>query len=115
MMDMLDSEKEMILFQSLIARKGMQYIVDTAAQIFGNPLFVCDLGYKILCCSSDGPADDPFWTYLREHNYSMPEPISQLCVPAISQRSTHWTSRRSGSTVSYGIHSWLPVSGMDVM
>lgn len=72
------NEKEARLLRALIARKGMQNIVDTAAEVLGNPLFVCDLGYKIICRSSSGGVDDEFWESLRDHNYSLPEQIGQI-------------------------------------
>lgn len=77
-MEVNREEKEMRLLRALIARKGMQKIVDTAASVFGNPLFVCDLGYKIICRSQAGAAQDPFWDSLREHSYSLPEQIAQI-------------------------------------
>ena len=52
-MDCSYTEKEMLLLRALIERKGMQNIVDTAAEVFGNPVFVSDLGYKILCRSKN--------------------------------------------------------------
>lgn len=36
-MDVTYKEKEMRLLQSLIERNGMQYIIDTAAEVFGKP------------------------------------------------------------------------------
>lgn len=71
-------EKEVLLLQALVDRNGMQNIVDTAAQVFGNPVFVSDLGYKILCCSRHDSAFDSFWEYLQSNNYSLPEQIAQI-------------------------------------
>lgn len=71
-------EKETRLLRALIDRKGMQNIIDTASQVFGNPVFVCDLGYKILCYSDHDASFDSFWEYLRECSYSMPQQVSQI-------------------------------------
>lgn len=68
----------MRLLQSLIERNGMQYIIDTAAEVFGNPLFVCDLGYKIIGYSDHEAIYDDFWEYMKNHSYSIPEQISQI-------------------------------------
>lgn len=73
-----DTEKEMRLLQSLIARKGMQHIIDTATEVFENPLLVSDLGYKILCRSSRCDVKDSFWQYLDDHHFSLPEQIAQI-------------------------------------
>lgn len=71
-------EKEILLLQALIERKGLQNIADTAAQVFGNPVFISDLGYKILCCSQHTSAFDSFWEYLQSSSYSLPEQIAQI-------------------------------------
>lgn len=71
-------EKEGRILKSLIERKGMQHIVDTAAEAFGNPVFVCDLGYKIVCHSHRECAVDAFWNTMKEHRYSLPEQIAQI-------------------------------------
>lgn len=71
-------EKEMRLLRALIQRKGMQHILDTAAEVFENPVFVCDLGYKVLGRSGQRDAEDPFWTYLDDHSFGIPEHIAQI-------------------------------------
>ncbi|MDO4305541.1 MAG: helix-turn-helix domain-containing protein [Eubacteriales bacterium] len=77
-MDHTYKEKEMNLLQALIERNGMQHIIDTAAEAFGNPVFVCDLGYKIICYSDHDAVYDDFWEHMKNHNYSIPEQISQI-------------------------------------
>lgn len=72
------TEKEMRLLRSLIERKGMQSIIDTATEVFGNPLLVSDLGYKVLCRSNDCTVNDGFWKYLDDHSFSLPEQIAQI-------------------------------------
>lgn len=41
-----------IMVNALISEKGLQYLVDTAAKIFCNPLYVIDLQHKYLAISS---------------------------------------------------------------
>lgn len=77
-MDITYKEKEMQLLHALIERNGMQHIIDTAAEAFGNPVFVCDLGYKIISYSDHGAIYDDFWEQMKKHNYSIPEQISQI-------------------------------------
>ena len=77
-MDKNYTEKEMKLLRTLVERNGMQNIVDTAAQVFGNPVFLCDLGYKIICLSNRDAEFDEFWEHMKNHNYSIPEQIAQI-------------------------------------
>lgn len=64
--------------KALIDRYGMQSIVDTAAELLGNPVFVCDLGYKIICYSDHDATYDEFWEHMKSRSYSIPEQISQI-------------------------------------
>lgn len=77
-MDSTYKEKETKLLHALIERNGIQHIIDTASEVFGNPLFVCDLGYKIICYSDHDAIYDDFWEHMKNHNYSIPEQISQI-------------------------------------
>lgn len=72
------TENEAKLLHALIERNGMQSIVDAASAAFGNPVFVCDLGYKIICHSDQDAEYDEFWEHMKNHNYSIPEQISQI-------------------------------------
>lgn len=71
-------EKEQKLLKTLIDRGGMQYILDTASEVFGNPLFVCDLGYKIICCSDRDADYDDLWKHVKDYGYSLPEQILEI-------------------------------------
>lgn len=54
-----------ILVNALFSGNGLQYLVDTATQILGNPIYVVDLQNKYLAISAGIiPTDD----YLREEN-----------------------------------------------
>ena len=71
-------ENEIELLQTLVNRKGMQNILDTASRSLENPLFVCDLGYQIICRSDRGACCDEFWENVRHHSYGFPEQIGQI-------------------------------------
>lgn len=71
-------KNELRILQSLISKKGMQSIVDTAAEVFGNPLFVSDPGYKIICSSKREAAEDEFWKLVEGGGHSAPEYIAQI-------------------------------------
>lgn len=45
--------KKLALFDAHLSHKGLQHLVDTAAQLLGNPLYMADLGMGIVCKSSD--------------------------------------------------------------
>lgn len=77
-MDNHYTEKEMKLLRTLIERNGMQDIMDTASAVFGNPVFLCDLGYKIICHSDRDSTFDEFWEHMKNHSYSIPEQIAQI-------------------------------------
>lgn len=57
---MTASEKKERLLQALIERKGLQHLVDVAAEVFQNPLFIMDLSGKFLARSSRAE-DRPIW------------------------------------------------------
>lgn len=54
-------EKKSKLMNSLIDRQGMQHIMDTAREVFENPVFVSDLSFNTLCYSKDELPGDRFW------------------------------------------------------
>ena len=54
------SEKKLELFDAHLSHKGLQHLVDVAASILGNPIFMADMGMVVICKSSDmgeGPDD----------------------------------------------------------
>lgn len=54
------SDKKLALFDAHLSHKGLQHLVDCAAGLFGNPLFMADMSMAIVCKSSnmgDGQAD----------------------------------------------------------
>ncbi len=50
-----------IMVNALFSNKGLQYLVDTAATIFGNPVYVVDLQHKYLAISSGVFSDNDFF------------------------------------------------------
>lgn len=44
--------------------KGIQHLLDAAHEIFGNPLLMHDLEYKLLAYTGGNDVDDPFWIEL---------------------------------------------------
>lgn len=77
-MDDIFREKEIRLMRTLVDGSTLQETVDISAEIFENPVFVCDLGYKILCFSKRGAINDKFWEKMTEYSYSRPEVITQI-------------------------------------
>lgn len=53
-------EKKERLLQALIERKGLQHLVDVAAEVFRNPLFIMDLSGKFLA-RSERAEDRQIW------------------------------------------------------
>ena len=54
------AEKKLKLFDAHLSHKGLQHLVDVAASLFGNPIFMADMGMVVMCKSSDmgeGPDD----------------------------------------------------------
>lgn len=50
-----------ILVNALFSGNGLQYLVDTAAHLFNNPIYVVDLQNKYLATSSDPVPDNAFF------------------------------------------------------
>lgn len=62
-------QKKDKLLDSLLERKGFQYIMDVAEEVFENPVFVGDISLNVLCHSSKAYSD-PFWDYLCAVGYA---------------------------------------------
>ena len=53
-------ERKLALFDALLSHRGLQYLVDIAAELLGNPLFMADMSMNIVFKSSNmgtGPLD----------------------------------------------------------
>lgn len=57
------------LLNSLIKGKGLNYIVQVASEILGNPVFLVDASSKLLASSANTVIDDIFWTDLEALGY----------------------------------------------
>jgi len=44
--------------------KGIQYLIDTASKILGNPISMHDMDYKFIACTENVVIDDPLWNEL---------------------------------------------------
>ncbi len=49
-----------ILVDAFFAEQGLQHLIDTAYEVFGNPLFVVDSSYKYLAISNGMVPDNMF-------------------------------------------------------
>jgi sugar diacid utilization regulator len=61
------------LSDALLTFKGLQYIVDTGCEVFGNPILVYDMSYKLLSYSQNITVDDerdPMWRQVTEKGYN---------------------------------------------
>ena len=67
-----------ILMNVLFEGKGLQQLVDTAAELFGNPVYVIDLQYKYLAISSGVFPGNTFWSKESESLYIHEEGIRYI-------------------------------------
>ncbi len=57
------------LLNALVEGKGLQHIVDTGFELFGNPILVSDLSHKILAYTRTIDFGDPIWNELVKKGY----------------------------------------------
>ena len=57
------------LLNSIIRGKGLQYIIEIAYELLGNPVVLVDSSYKLLACSRNIEVDDPLWNELVTQGY----------------------------------------------
>ncbi len=55
------AERRLAMFDALLSGRGLQGLVDAAAEVFGNPVAVTDMDLAMVAMSSE-LADDPEWT-----------------------------------------------------
>ena len=46
------------LYEAFLSRKGLQHIVNVAHEVFGNPIFIMDYGYKSIAYAGNIPNDE---------------------------------------------------------
>ncbi len=68
MRPMTYEEKKNLISQALFDRKGLESIVNTASLVFGNPIFINDKSFKLLCKSSVSEEDENTWRILFPDN-----------------------------------------------
>ena len=54
------AEKRLAMFDALLSGRGLQGLVDAAAEVFGNPVAVADMGIAMVAMSAE-LANDPDW------------------------------------------------------
>lgn len=63
-------EKEKILMEALLSQEGLQSLLNTAAKLMGNPMFITDLGNSCIVASDTKYVEDIGWTMI---NISVPD------------------------------------------
>lgn len=94
-----------LLVNALFSGNGLQYLVDTATQLFGNPIYVVDLQNKYLAMSAGLIPDNPFFNEESRSGY-----ISEESMAAIRANRLDENIRRS-DTAYYGFNE-LAQKGM---
>lgn len=85
-----------LLVNALFSGNGLQYLVDTAAQIFGNPIYVVDLQHKYLAISAGLIPDNAFFTAESQSGY-----ISEKGIASIRANRLDEKVRKSGTAYYY--------------
>lgn len=85
-----------ILSNALFSGNGLQYLVDTAANLFGNPIYVVDLQHKYLAISSGIVPDNDFFREESESGY-----VSQIGIQSIRMNKLDEKVRRNKSAYYY--------------
>lgn len=75
-----------ILMNALFSGKGLQYLVDTASDIFGNPIYVVDLQHKYLAISSGIFPDNAFHSKENQPHYIEEEGIQYIRKNRINEK-----------------------------
>lgn len=60
------SPNKLARVKALRNRKGIQYLINEASKIIGNPILMHDLDYKAIACTQNVVTDDPLWNELVE-------------------------------------------------
>ena len=75
-----------ILMNIIFEGKGLQQLVDTASELFGNPIYVIDLQYKYLAISSGTFPGNTFWSKESESLYIHEDGIRYIRENHIDER-----------------------------
>lgn len=90
------NKKKHILMDALLANKGLQYLVDVAYEVFGNPLFIIDNSYRYLAVSSGVVVNNPFIDAEIQTGY-----IHEKGIEFIRKSKIDEKIRKKGSPVRY--------------
>lgn len=71
-------EKKMILANALLEQQGIQYIVDIATELLGNPMFIEDALHVVLAHSSKVDPDDAVWRAVKRDDDAGQAYIAEL-------------------------------------
>lgn len=85
-----------LLVNALFSGNGLQYLVDTATQIFGNPIYVVDLQHKYLAMSAGLIPDNAFF-----HAESLSGYISEKGIASIRANRLDEKVRKSNTAYYY--------------
>lgn len=81
------NRKKTELMEAHLSCQGLQYIIDVAYEVLGNPMFVSDLGYNILAFNKNADVGDPSWpTASREEEFEAYERIKKLNDSGVFER-----------------------------
>lgn len=75
-----------ILINAFFSEKGLQYLIDTAARVFGNPVYVTDLQYKYLAISSGLFPNNSFFQTENKTGYISDEGIKLIRMNRIDEK-----------------------------
>lgn len=85
-----------ILVNALFSGNGLQYLVDTAAHLFNNPIYVVDLQNKYLAISTDPVPDNTFFREESESGY-----ISERGIASIRENRLDSKVRKANAPYYY--------------
>lgn len=110
-------EKKMILANALLEQRGIQYIVDTATELLGNPMFIEDALHIVLAHSSKVDPDDAIWRAVKQDDDAGQAYIAELFRSGELQRILASEIPAVGYDQSKG-HTFAPmriVNGEDIL
>ena len=88
-----------ILANALFSGNGLQYLVDTASHLFGNPIYVVDLQNKYLAMSAGIVPDDDFFREESASGYISEKGIRSIRVNKVDEKV------RGADTAYYFVNS----------
>ena len=88
-----------ILTNALFSGNGLQYLVDTASHLFGNPIYVVDLQNKYLAMSAGIVPDDDFFREESASGYISEKGIRSIRVNKVDEKV------RGADTAYYFVNS----------